>query len=364
MAGTMDTSGRRCNNMSASLIEANPMPNSIVPDSPDRLLEQMIMGFRTTQLVHVAAKLGLADQLAKGPKSSLELARSCECDPDALYRTLRALASVGVLNELPQQRFGLTPVGEYLRSALPGSLRAAASLYGEPWLWSSYCELLHSVRTGEPAFRKTHDSSFFEYLASHPQAAQTFNAAMTGFSEREIGALLAAYDFSQVRKIVDVGGGHGRLVTALLAAHPALEATLFDQPAVIASAEAQRQPDALAERCTLVAGDFFESVPEGGEVYLLKSVIHDWDDDKACTILKNCRRAMGPDGCLLLIERLIGEPSEHSEAKLFDINMMAMLGGRERTQGEHQALLNTAGFRLTRLVTTRSPLSVLEAMPL
>jgi hypothetical protein len=340
------------------------MPTSIVPESPDRLLEQMIMGFRLTQLVHVAAKLGVADHLADGPKSAAELAHSCECHPDALYRTLRALANIGVLTELPQQCFRLTPMGEYLRSSQPGSLRAAASLYGEPWLWSSYGQLMHSVRTGAPAFQHTHDSTFFEYLAGHSHAAQSFNAAMTGFSEREIDAILAAYDFSQLRRVIDVGGGHGRLVTALLEAHPALEATLFDQPGVIESAGELLQPSELGARCTLVGGDFFQAVPGGGDVYLLKSVLHDWDDSAACTILKNCHSAMGPDGRLLLIERVVGEPTERSEAKLFDINMLVTLGGRERTQGEHQALLNGAAFRLTRLITTRSPLSILEAMPL
>lgn len=339
------------------------MPHSIVPDPPDRLLEQMIMGFRVTQLVHVAAKLGLADQLADGTKSAAELARSCECHPDALYRTLRALANIGVLVELPQQRFQLAAMGQYLRSSVPGSLHAEAILYGESWLWSSYSQLIHSVRTGEPAFKKAHDSAFFEYLAQHGHAAQSFNAAMTAFSAREVGAILAAYDFSRVRRLVDVGGGHGRLMSAVLAAHPELEGILFDQPAVIASVEEQLKAN-LGSRCELIGGDFFESVPEGGGTYLLKSVIHDWDDDRACKILENCQRAMGPDGTLLLIERMIGELNEPSEAKLFDINMMAMLGGRERTQPEYQALLNSAGFRLTRLTATRSPLSILEAMPL
>jgi hypothetical protein len=339
------------------------MPNSIVPDPPDRRLEQMILGFRATQLVHVAAKLGVADQLADGPKSASELARSCECHPDALYRTLRALANIGVLVELPQQRFRLAPMGEYLRSSVPGSLRAEAILYGEPWLWSSYSQLMHSVRTSEPAFQQAHDSAFFEYLAQHSHAAQSFNAAMTAFSAREVGAILAAYDFSRVRRLIDVGGGHGRLMSAVLAAHPTLEGILFDQPSVIASAEAQLKAT-LGARCEFIAGDFFEAVPPGADMYLLKSVIHDWDDDRACKILEHCHRAMGPDGTLLLIERMIGELTEPSEAKLFDINMMAMLGGRERTQPEYQALLNSAGFRLTRLTATKSPLSILEAMPL
>ncbi|HKP56988.1 MAG TPA: methyltransferase [Polyangiales bacterium] len=332
--------------------------------TPDLMLMQMIMGFRVTQLLHVAAKLGVADLLADGPKSSRELAKQCECDADGLYRTLRALSNLGVLIELGQQRFRLTALGEHLRAGKDGSLHAAALLYGEPWLWNAYGQMLHSVQTGTPAFERTHGKQFFDYLSTNELAAETFNAAMTAFSDQETTALLRAFDFSEVSHVVDVGGGHGRLVASLLRAYPRLRATLFDLPQVASGARELLDPAGLGARCDVASGDFFESVPAGGEVYLLKSVIHDWDDDKATQLLSRCREAMTPVSRLLVIERLVGDPSEASEAKLFDINMLTILGGRERTQYEHQALLHTAGLRLTRIISTPSPLTVLEAMPL
>jgi hypothetical protein len=332
--------------------------------TPDLMLMQMITGFRVTQLLHVAAKLGIADKLGDGPKSSRELAQECGCDADALYRTLRALSNLGVLIELGQQRFRLTPLGEHLRSGRQGSLHAAALLYGEPWLWNAYGHLLHSVQTGRPAFEHTHGSAFFDYLAANELAADTFNAAMTAFSDQETTALLRAFDFSEVGHVVDVGGGHGRLVATLLRSYPRLRASLFDKPEVVSGASELQDPEGLGARCTIAPGNFFEAVPPGGDVYLLKSVIHDWDDDRASQILKRCREVMSPMSRLLVIERVVGDPSEASEAKLFDINMLAILGGRERTQFEHQALLHTAGLRLTRIISTPSPLTVLEAMPL
>jgi hypothetical protein len=326
------------------------------------MLTQMIMGFRVTQLLHVAAKLGIADKLADGPKSSRELAKQCACDADALYRTLRALSNLGVLIELGQQRFRLTALGEHLRAGKHGSLHAAALLYGEPWLWNAYGQLLHSVQTGQPAFEHTHGSAFFDYLGANELAAETFNAAMTAFSDQETEALLRAFDFSEVGHVIDVGGGHGRLLASLLRAHPRLRATLFDQPQVVSGASELQDPEDLGARCTITAGNFFECVPAGGQIYLLKSVLHDWDDDKASQILQRCREAMSPMSRLLVVERVIGDPSEASEAKLFDINMLTILGGRERTQYEHQALLHTAGLRLTRIISTSSPLTILEAM--
>jgi O-methyltransferase domain/Dimerisation domain len=332
--------------------------------TPDLMLMQMIMGFRVTQLLHVAAKLGIADKLADGPKSSRDLAKQCDCDADALYRTLRALGNLGVLIELGQQRFRLTALGEHLRAGKQGSLHAAALLYGEPWLWNAYGQMLHSVQTGRPAFEHAHGSPFFDYLGANELAAETFNAAMTAFSEQETAAIVRAFDFSEVSHVTDVGGGHGRLVASLLRAYPRLRATLFDKPQVVSGASELQDPAGLGARCEIIPGNFFEAVPAGGEVYLLKSVIHDWDDDKASQILERCREAMTPMSRLLVIERVVGDPSEASEAKLFDINMLTMLGGRERTQFEHQALLHTAGLRLTRIISTPSPLTVLEAMPL
>jgi hypothetical protein len=339
------------------------MANTSTQITPDRVLQQMIMGFRLTQLLHVAAKLGVADALAEGPKSARELATACHCEPDPLYRTLRALANVGVLVEQNQQRFKLTPMGEYLREGVRGSLRGTAMLFGEPWLWNGYGQLLHSAQTGQSAFAKEQGSSLVEYLRDHEAAARMFDDAERASAEQDLALLLRACDFTGVSNVVDIGGGKGSLLVALLAKYPDLKATLFDLPHVIAAADPALTTGDLAGRATLTGGDFFESVPQGGEIYLLKHVVRDFEDELAARILKNCRAAMSPDSRLVLFERLV-EPSETSETKLLDIDALALSGGRLRTEYEHQALLATAGLRLTHFRTTRGPLSILEAMPL
>jgi hypothetical protein len=342
-----------------------PMENTVQLVSLERLhLLQMIMGFRATQLLHVAAKLGLADLLHAGPQSAQALAAQTRCDPDALYRVMRALTNIGILTELPQRQFELTPLGESLRSDSEGSLRDAAVLYGEAWLWNAYGELMYSVRTGEPAFDAVHGMSFFKYLHEAPTAAERFNAAMTAFSAQETEAVLAAYDFTPYRVVADVGGGHGRLLAAILRTSPETQGMLFDLPDVCTGARPMLESTGLFPRTTLVSGDFFRCVPPGAQLYVLKSVIHDWDDEKAQRILANCRAAMTPQARLLLIERVVGEANEVAEAKLFDINMLAMLGGRERTRGEYRALLGAAGLRMTRMLATASPLSIIEAAPI
>jgi hypothetical protein len=340
------------------------MANTSTQVTPDLVLQQMIMGFRLSQLLHVAAKLGVADKLAQGPKSTRELATACSCDADALYRTLRALAQVGVLIEQNQQRFKLTPMGEYLREGVRGSLRATAMLFGEPWLWNAYGQLLQSAHAGDSAFQHAHQSSLVNYLRDHPDAAKLFDEAERAAAEQETASLLRACDFSGVANVIDVGGGKGALLTALLTKYPTLKATLFDLPHVVEGVDAALTTGELASRCTVTGGDFFDRVPEGGEVYLLKHVVRDHDDARAAQILKNCRAAMSPDSRLVLFERLVGELNDTSEAKLLDIDALAMTGGRLRTEYEHQALLDTAGLRLTHFRTTRGPLSILEAMPL
>lgn len=339
------------------------MANTSNQVTPDLVLQQMIMGFRVTQLLHVAAKLGVADELALGPKSARELASACHCEPDPLYRTLRALAHIGVLVEQNQQRFKLTPMGEYLREGVRGSLRGTAMLFGEPWLWNGYGQLLHSAQTGESSFGHAHEKSITDYLRDHMDAAHLMDQAARAAAEQEMTSLLRACDFTDVSSVIDVGGGKGALLRELLAKYPALTGTLFDLPHVIEAADPALKGE-LATRCTLTGGDMFERVPEGGEVYLLKHVVRDLDDVRAAQLLKNCRAAMSPDSRLVLFERLVAEPSEASETKLLDIDALAMFGGRLRTEYEHQALLDTAGLRLTHFRTTRGPLSILEAMPL
>lgn len=324
-------------------------------------LQEMIMGFRTTQLLHVAAKLGIADLLEQGPRPIAALAAACGCRAAELYRILRALSNLGIVRELADGRFELASLGEHLRTHSEGSLRAIAALYGERWIWNAYGNLMHSVRTGEPSFDAEHGSRFFDYLQADEAAGRSFNAAMTSYSAQEISAVTAAYDFTRFHTIADIGGGHGRLLAAILRASRNARGILFDLPGVCSGAQPILEQAAVMNRVTVVSGDFFVAVPRGAQLYVMKSIIHDWNDDAARTILVNCRAAMAPDSRLLLIDRLIGGPNEADEAKLFDVNMLAMLGGRERTDVEYRALLKSAGLRMTRTLATASPLSLIEA---
>ena len=333
------------------------------PLSATATVRQLIMGFRATQLIYVAAKLGLADQLVQGPQTPQQLARTVGANPQALYRLLRALASLGLFAETADGAFAVTPLAQLLQANVAGSLRGLALLYGEEWLWQAYGRMLYSVQTGQPAFDYTHGEPLFDYLHHHPAAAALFNEAMSGYSAQEAAAILAAYDFSGVSMVVDLGGGHGALVTALLQAYPHLSGIVFDQAAVVEGARRRLADAGVGARASCVAGDFFAAVPSGGDVYVLKSVLHDWDDAAALRILRSCRRAMGQQARLLVIERVVPPRNTPAEAKLFDINMLVVAGGQERTEREYDALFQAAGFKLTRIIPTRSPLSLIEGVP-
>lgn len=323
---------------------------------------RMLMGFRTTQMIHVAAKLNIADLLADGPLSADDLAKTAGANPRALYRLLRALASLGIFAEREDGRFQLTPLAEPLRSTAVGSLHGAAVLYGEPWCWRAYGELLHSVKTGEPAFDHAHGLGIFDYCQQNPQAAAVFNRAMTDFTGQEVAAILEAYDFSVFKIVVDVGGGHGAFLADLLAARRELRGILYDLPHAMEGARKLMAEAGVAERCAIVSGNFFQSAPQGGDLYLLKRVIHDWDDERAVAILKNCRDAIPDAGRLLVMEKVIPPGNTPSEATLFDINMVVSAGGMERTEAEYRALLARAGFVLTQVISTARPLSLIEAV--
>jgi hypothetical protein len=324
-------------------------------------LRQMIMGFRLTQLIYVAARLNIADHLQKDPLTVEQLAEISGAHAPSLYRLLRALASVGIFEETDDRRFQVTPLAEPLQSGVSGSLQAMAVLYGGQWCWQAYGDMLYSIMTGKPAFQHVHNELFFEYLNNRPAAGETFNKAMTAFSQQEANAILEAYDFPVASKIVDVGGGHGWLITAILNAETHATGILFDQAHVIGGAKNFIAAAGLEMRCELISGDFFNAVPVGGDVYILKSIIHDWDDEKAITILKNCRTVMANDARLVLIERIVPPGNEPSEAKLFDINMLTVLGGCERTELQYKNLLDAAGLTITNVISAGSPLSIIEA---
>lgn len=326
-------------------------------------MRHMIMGFRTTQLIYAAAKLGIADLLKDGPREVSAIASAVGAHPRALYRLLRALASLGILAETTDGGFQLTGFAQTLRSDVPGSLRGLALLYGDEWLWHAYGSTLYSVTTGLPAFDLVHGQPLFEYLHLHPEAASTFNQAMTGYSELESAAVLSAYDFADAAKLVDVGGGQGALLAAILKAYPQTSGVLFDQESVIDHARYVMAHTGVADRCAMTPGNFFDAIPKGGDVYVLKSVLHDWDDERSITILKNCREVMRRGSRLLVIERVVPEGNEPSEAKLFDINMLVVIGGLERTAREYQELFEAAGFELTRIIRTEALVSIVEGVP-
>jgi hypothetical protein len=324
-------------------------------------LRQMIMGFRITQLLHVAARLGLADLLIDEPQSPTALAAATGANAQALRRLLRALASLGIFAERDDGRYELTPLAHPLRSDAPGSARGLALLYGDAVLWQAYGQMLYSVQTGLPAFDHVHGASLYAYLEQHPAEGAVFQGAMSAYSGQEMVAILAAYDFTGVARLVDVGGGYGGLLAAILQQYPTLHGVLFDLPAVVEQAQQKLGEAGVLERCEPVGGDFFVGLPAGGQIYLLKSVLHNWPDAQCVTILQHCRQGLTPGGRVLVVERVIPPGNEPAEAKLFDINMLVVLNGQERTEAEYSALFAAAGLRLIRTVPTASPLSILEA---
>jgi hypothetical protein len=342
------------------------MPEMSAPELPPPFaLFRMVTGFYLSRAIHVAATLGIADRLAEGPRGHADLAAATRTHAPSLRRVLRLLASAGVFAEEADGRFGLTPVGACLRSGVPGSMRAAALLFGGI-TQQAWGDLRHSVQTGEPAFRRVFGLEPFDYMAQHPDEAANFDAAMADFTKHIAAAVAAAYDFSPFRRIVDVGGGNGALLAGILKANPKLTGVLFDLPQVAERAGATMREHGLADRCEIVGGDFFKAVPGGGDAYLLKHVIHDWNDDRAIDILKTCCRAMGADARLLIIEGIypprIEQSDESRSTAANDVNMLVCTGGRQRSEAEFRALYEAAGLRLTRIVPTQMGVKVIEGV--
>ena len=336
-------------------------PGSLVRTNESAAVDllQIMTSYWAAQTIYVAAKLGLADLLKDGPKSSDELAQATATHAPSLARLLRALASEGVFTEEEDGRFGLTPLSMCLQSEEPGSVRAAAVMFGET-LYQAWGGLLQSVRTGEPAFGSVLGMPIYQYFAQHPEAAAVFNEAMIAMTTQVATAVVAAYAFSRFRQLVDVGGGYGTLVAAILHATPTLTGVVFDLHRVAEGARKYLESIGLAGRCAITGGDFFESVPNGGDAYILKSIIHAWDDERSIRILTNCHRAMAEKGTLLLVERVLPARTSYSSATqavtLNDLNMLVTSGGHERTEAAFRALFKAAGFTLTRVITTQAPM--------
>lgn len=329
---------------------------------PPVALLQMMTGYWVSQAIYVAAKLGIADLLTSGPKTCEELAEATGCHPQSLQRVLRALSSIGIFTEHTAASFALTPMAEFLRSEHPASMRALACMYAEEQ-YRAWGDLLHSVKTGQTAFDKMFGTDYFAYLAGHPESEQVFNQAMTGWTNQLVSGVVDVYDFSGFRTVVDVGGGHGTLLAAVLQRHPGIRGVLFDRPQVVEAATDQLQAAGVVDRCTLVGGDFFSEVPSGGDAYVLSQILHDWDDERCIEILKQCRRAIRPDGRLLVIELVLPEGQEPFFGKWLDLHMLVLLGARERTAVEYNALFHEAGFDLAKVAAMPAGPSVVEAVP-
>lgn len=329
---------------------------------PPAVLLQMMTGYWVSQALYVAAKLGIADLIADGPRHTEELARATESHAPSLQRLLRALASAGVFTEPVPGSFALTPLADLLRTGTPNSMRSLAITYNEEQ-YRAWGDLLHSVRTGQTAFEHEAGMTYFACLAQHPEADRIFNQAMTGWSTQLAGAVVDAYDFSAFTTVVDVGGSYGTLWAAILQRNPNLRGILFDQPHVAAAAEEHMAAAGVANRCTVVGGDFFSEVPGGGDAYVLAQILQDWDDDRCVAILSRCRRVIPNDGRLLVVELVLPPGEEPFFGKWLDLHMLVMAGGRERTAAEYDALFHAAGFRLARVLLTPPGPSVVEAIP-
>lgn len=329
---------------------------------PQVAMFRLLSGFYVTKLLALVARLGIADQLADGPRPVADLAQAAHVLPDPLYRALRALAGFGVFEELEGRRFALTPMAELLQSARPDrpeSMRASALFLGED-AYRAWADLSYTMETGRPAFEHAFGAPHFAYLAEHPEANEIFNQFMSANSRRDASALLAAYDFSGARTVVDVAGGQGILLSAILRSYPHLRGVLFDLPHVVAGAEPTLRSAGVADRCEVVGGDFFESVPAGGDIYTLRAIIHDWQDERAIAILRTCAQAMTPQSNVLVMD-VVMEPGVNSPDKVFfDMQMLMLPGGRERTAAEFERLFTAAGLRMTRIIPTQSVTSIIE----
>lgn len=324
-------------------------------------LNRLIAGFWTTQAIYVAVRLCIPDLLTSGPRTADELAAESGAQSRSLYRLLRALASSGVFHEDVEHRFALTPLSECLRRDTPGSMAALAWMRGD-WQYRAWGDLLHNVQTGETAFQHVFGESLFEFLHHRPENAAIFDQGMVGVHGRETDAMLAAFDFSDIQTLADIGGGNGSVLAAVLARYPKLTAILFDRADVIERAKAHLTQAGVADRVQFVAGDFFQSVPSGADAYFLRHIIHDWDDAQSRTILKHVRATMPEHGRLLIAEFVLPDGPEPFHGKWFDLAMMTVTGGQERTASEYRLLLDECGFEWRRVVPTTTELSVIEAM--
>jgi hypothetical protein len=336
-----------------------PQSDSNVP--PHVQLIQIGTGHWPAGLVYTAADIGLADHLANGPRSAADLAGPTGTHPRALHRFMRTLASFGILTQRDDDRFGLTPLGEALKTDAPGSARATILTMAGPTFWKAWGEFKYSLETGKTAVEHVFGMPIFDYLAQHPQEATRFSEAMVGIHGGEPPAVAKAYDFSRFGSIVDVGGATGNMLAHILARHPQPRGVLFDLPHVVTEAPTLLRARGVESRVSIEQGSFFERVPSGGDAYILSHIIHDWNEDQCATILGNCRKAMKPGARLLIVEFVLPEGNTPHFGKLLDMVMLALPGGEERTAAEYGKLVAASGLKMTRVVPTASDVSIVEA---
>ncbi|HEX7359440.1 MAG TPA: methyltransferase [Bryobacteraceae bacterium] len=346
---------------SASLAE--PSPAAPQKADPFQVLLQIGGAYVPCAALWTAAELNIADLIGTGSKPVAELARKTNTNEDALFRILRLLAMVGIFTETEPRHFALTPPAELLRSDHPESMRDMMVWIADPFHFHIAAELLHSVRTGQPTVEHVTGKRAFEYFSTDELEFGRFHRAMTNMSATAIGAALEVYDFSPFSTIVDVGGGHGFAICSILKKHPHMQGVLLDMKDIVSGADERIREFGLEERCRTVAGDFFQAVPEGGDVYFMKHILHDWTDEQATVILRNCRHALNGKGKIVLVEAVVPPGNQPHPSKIIDIEMLFFPGGRERMEQEWRDLFAGAGFRLTRIVPTKSPLCVIEAGP-
>ncbi len=322
----------------------------------------MYRAFSVTQVLYVVAKLGIADHLRDGPARSDELAQKVGANPKALFRVMRHLATVGVFTQDSSRRFGLTPIGELLCTDHPESMKHGVIMNGEE-IYRATGELLHTVRTGETAFNHLYGKAPFDYLAEHPEVSTTFNKAMAQSLRRQKNPI-ESYNFKDKRLVVDVGGGRGDLISSVLAVNPSMRGILFDLPQGAAEAQSLLKTKGVEDRCQIKTGSFFDSIPAGGDVYMLSRILHDWPDERAAAILANCRKSINEGGTLLIRENVLPEQNADEKATELDIIMLAMTGGEERTESEWKNLLKSAQFKVTRFHRKKGELDLIEAKPI
>ncbi|MDX1884929.1 methyltransferase [Mycolicibacterium sp. 120270] len=329
---------------------------------PSASVLELLSSSWVAQGVYTVTKLGIVEALRDGPRSADEIAQTVGANPDAVYRLMRLLASHDVFEQHRDRRFSLARRGEALRADAPESMRGIVLFWGDPLHWEHWGQLSQSVRSGRCAIEELRGKPTFEWFEDVPELAAVFNDGMTSISKMETPVVVSAYDFSGFHTIVDVGGGHGLLLAEILRQAKTSKGILFDADSVIEGAPSVLEPAGVADRCTTVAGSFFESVPAGGDAYLLKHIIHDWDDEKSVQILRNVRTAMNPNAKVLIIEAVVPDDDREHISKLLDLEMLVAATGRERTEAEYAELLRQAGFRFTRTVPTVGPASIVEAV--